>query len=221
MLKLEVKKRETFGKKVRALFGQGYIPAEIYGHGFENIHVSLPVKEFGKVFKEAGESSLITITIDGKMFPVLIHEIKKDVLGDRIIHVDLYRVRMDEKIKTQVPLRFIGESSAVKEKGGVLVKSVEEVEVEALPSDLPHSLEVDISKLTELHQNLHGSDIIIPKGVKVFIEPEMGIVTVMEPQKEEVVEAPAAETPAGGAEGEGAAAATTEGEGKEEASKQK
>ena len=221
MLQLEVKKREIFGKKVKSLVKEGFIPAEIYGHGFENIHVSLSSKDFGKVFKEAGESSLVTIAIDGKMFPVLIHEIKKDVLGDRIIHVDLYRVRMDEKIKTQVPLRFIGESSAVKEKGGVLVKSVEEVEVEALPSDLPHSLEVDISKLTELHQNLHGSDIIIPKGVKVFIEPEMGIVTVMEPQKEEIVETPAAETSAGGAEGEGAATATTEGEGKEEASKQK
>ncbi len=216
MLKLEVKKRETFGKKVRALFGQGYIPAEIYGHGFENIHVSLPVKEFGKVFKEAGESSLITITIDGKMFPVLVHEVKKDVLGDKIIHVDLYRVRMDEKIKTQVPLHFVGESQAVKEKGGVLVKSVEEVEVEALPADLPHELEVDLSKIVELHQSLHGSDIVVPKGVKIFIEPEMGIATVIEPQKEEVVEAPVAEVPAEGAEGAAAATSAEEGEAKKE-----
>ena len=216
MLKLEVKKRETFGKKVRALFGQGYIPAEIYGHGFENIHVSLPVKEFGKVFKEAGESSLITITIDGKMFPVLVHEVKKDVLGDKIIHVDLYRVRMDEKIKTQVPLHFVGESQAVKEKGGVLVKSVEEVEVEALPADLPHELEVDLSKIVELHQSLHGSDIVVPKGVKIFIEPEMGIATVIEPQKEEVVEAPVAEVPAEGAEGTAAATSAEEGEAKKE-----
>ncbi len=220
MLTLEAKKREIFGKKASDLLEQGLIPAEIYGHGFENIHISLPVKEFGKVFKEAGESSLVSVTVDGKMFPVLIHEVKKDVLGDYVVHVDLYRVRMDEKIKTQVPLNFIGESSAIKEHGGVLVKSVEEVEVEALPTDLPHSLDVDISKLTELHQSLHGSDIIVPKGVKVFIEPEMGIVTVMEPQKEEVVEAPAAEVPVEGAEG-AATAPAAEGETKAEAPKQK
>jgi large subunit ribosomal protein L25 len=100
-----------------------------------------------------------------------------------------------------------------------LVKSVEEVEVEALPTDLPHFLDVDISKLTELHQNLHGSDIIVPKSVKIFIDPEMGIVTVMEPQKEEVVEVPAAEAPAEGAEG--AAPTQTEGEAKEESPKTK
>lgn len=220
MLKLEAKKREVFGKKVCSLLEQGLVPAEIYGHGFENIHISLPVKEFGKVFKEAGESSLVSVMIDGKMFPVLIHEVKRDVLGDDIVHVDLYRVRMDEKIKTQVPLNFIGESSAIKERGGVLIRTVEEVEVEALPADLPHSLDVDISKLTELHQSLHGSDIIVPKGVKIFIEPEMGIVTVMEPQKEEVVEAPAVEAPVEGAEG-AAPGPAAEGEANPEAPKQK
>jgi large subunit ribosomal protein L25 len=190
MVKLEVKKREIFGRKVKNLIKEGFIPAEIYGHGFENIHVALPAKDFIKVFKQAGESSLVTVNFEGNEFPVVIHDIQKDNLGEKIIHVDLYRVRMDEKIRTKVPLKFINEPPAVKEKGGILVKTVEEVEIEALPANLPHELEVDLSKLVEIHQTLHGSDIIVPSGVKVFIEPEMGIATVIEPQKEEAVQQP-------------------------------
>lgn len=190
MFTLEAKKREIFGNKVNNLIKGGFIPAEIYGRGFENIHVTVIAKDFSKVLKEAGESSIVTLTVDGKMFPVLIHEVKKDLLGDYISHVDFYRVHMDEKIRAHVAVKFVGESAAVKEKGGILVKSIEEVEVEALPSDLPHEIEVDLSPLVEVHQSLHGSDIKIPKGVKIFIEPQMSIVTVTEPQKEEVVEAP-------------------------------
>jgi len=190
MVKLEVKKREIFGRKVKNLIKEGFIPAEIYGHGFENIHVALPAKDFIKVFKQAGESSLVTVNFEGNEFPVVIYDIQKDNLGEKIIHVDLYRVRMDEKIRTKVPLKFINESPAVKEKGGILVKTVEEVEIEALPANLPHELEVDLSKLVEIHQTLHGSDIIVPSGVKVFIEPEMGIATVIEPQKEEAAQQP-------------------------------
>ena len=209
MLQLEAKKREVFGDKVNKLIKDGFVPAEVYGRGFENIHVTVPVKEFIKILKEAGESTIITLMVDGKMFPVLIHEVKKDPIYDTFDHVDFYRVHMDEKIRAYVPVKFVGESIAVKEKGGVLVKSIEEVEVEALPADLPHELEVDLSALVDIHQSLHGSDIKAPKGVKIFIEPEMGIVTVVEPAKEEVVEAPKAEEGTEGVaatEGESAAA---------------
>jgi large subunit ribosomal protein L25 len=211
MLQLEAKKREIFGKRVNKLIKDGLIPAEIYGRGFENIHVTVPVKDFSRVLKEAGESTIITLVVDGKMFPVIIHEVKTDAIKDFIAHVDFYRVHMDEKIRAHVPVIFIGESQAVKEKGGVLIKSIEEIEVEALPADLPHELEVDLSSLVELHQSLHGSDIKVPKGVKIFIEPEMGIVTVIEPQKEEVVEAPVvAEGAEGAVPAEGEAAPTIE-----------
>lgn len=224
MLKLEAKRREVLGSKVKNLLKEGLIPAEIYGHGFENIHVSIPFNDFLKVFKEAGESSLISVSVDGKSFPAIIYEVQKDVLGDNIIHVDFYRVHMDEKIQATIPLVFVGEAPAVKEKGGVLVKSVEEVEVEALPGDLPHQLEVDLSSLVELHQSLHGRDIKTPDGVKVLIEPEMGIATVTEQQKEEVVEAPAVEEGAiAETEGqtEGAPPVITEGQPQESAPKQK
>ncbi len=190
MLKLEVKKREVFGDKNSGLFEEGLIPAEIYGHGFENIHASVALKDFKNILKEAGESSLITVSVGKDSFPAIVYDVQKDVLGDNIIHIDFYRVRMDEKIKATVPLIFVGEAPAVKEKGGVLVKSVEEVEIESLPGDLPHQLEADLSVLSELHQSLHIRDIKVPKGVKILVEPEMGIATVTEQQKEEVVETP-------------------------------
>ena len=200
MLKLEAKKREIFGKKVRSLVKEGLIPAEIYGHGFENIHIAVADKEFKTVFEQAGESTMVTLIVGGQEYLVIIYDVQKDTLGDNINHIDFYRVHMDEKIKTHVPLVFVGEAAAVKEKGGVLIKSVEEVEVEALPGDLPHQLEIDLSPLAEIHQSLHGKDIKVPKGVKIFIELEMGIVTVIEQQKEEVVEAPKEEAVVEGAE---------------------
>lgn len=224
MLQLEVKKRGIFGGKVKNLLKEGLIPAEIYGHGFENIHITVPSKDFKKILKEAGESSLISVSIDGKLFPAIIYGVQKDVLGDNIVHVDFYRVHMDEKIQATVPLVFVGEAPAVKEKGGVLVKSVEEVEVEALPGDLPHQLEIDLSSLIELHQSLHGRDIKAPKGVKVLIEPEMGIATVTEQQKEEVVETPPAVEggAVAGAEGQAEGASETAGgQPQENAQKQK
>ncbi len=210
MLKLEVKKREIFGSKNKSLFEEGLIPAEIYGHGFENVHASVVLKDFKNVLKEAGESSLITVSVGKDSFPAIIYDVQKDVLGDKIIHIDFYRVRMDEKIKATVPLIFIGEAPAVKEKGGVLVKSVEEVEIESLPGDLPHQLEADLSVLAELHQSLHIKDIKVPKGVKILVEPEMGIATVTEQQKEEVVEAPTTEAAEGAVTAEAEAQPTAE-----------
>lgn len=203
MLTLDVKKREIFGKKVDSLLKEGFIPVEIYGNGFENIHATVLAKEFKNVFKEAGESSLVTLKIDRDSFPVLIYDIQKDVLGDVVTHIDLYRVRMDQKITTEVPLHFIGEAPAVKERGGVLIKSVESVEIEALPGDLPHSLEISLESLMELHQSIHIKNIALPKGVKILMDPEMTIATVAEPQKEEVVETPPTVSE------EGAAAETT------------
>lgn len=205
MLKLEVKKRDAFGEKTKSLLTQGLIPAEIYGHGFENIHASVPAKEFNKIFKEAGESTLVTLSVEGKMFPVLIHEVAKDTLGDAVVHVDFYRVQMDKKIRTQVSVHFVGEAPAVKEKGGVFIKSIDELEVEALPSDLPHVLDIDLSGLTEIHQGLHVKDIKVPQGVKILADPEMGVASVGEKQKEEVIEetpTPQEEAAAPAAEGE-------------------
>ena len=190
MAELIVQKREIFGKKVNSLRRESLIPAELYGHDLENIHLSVPAKDFSKLFKEAGESTIINLNLENKKLPVLIHEVSVDPLSDKIIHIDFYQVRMDEKITTSVPLEFIGEAPAVKEKEGILVKAVQEIEVEALPGDLPHNIEVDISQLSDIGMSIHVKDLKIDKKVKVLADPETVVATVTEPAKEEVVEKP-------------------------------
>ncbi len=190
MAELIVQKREIFGKKVNSLRKENLIPAELYGHGLDNIHLSVPAKEFSKLFKEVGESTIINLNLENKKLPVLIHDVSTDSLSDKIIHIDFYQVRMDEKITTSVPLEFIGVSAAVKEKEGILVKAVQEIEVEALPADLPHNIEVDISQLSDIGMNIHVKDLEIDKKVKVLADPETVVATVTEPAKEEVVEKP-------------------------------
>lgn len=189
-MELNVQKREIFGKKVNSLRRENLIPAELYGHGLENIHLSVPAKEFSKLFKEAGESTIINLNLENKKLPVLIHEVSVDPLSDKIIHIDFYQVKMDEKIITSVPLKFIGEAPAVKEKEGILIKAVQEIEVEALPSDLPHNIEVDISQLSDIGMSIHVKDLKIDKKVKVLADLETVVATVTEPAKEEVVEKP-------------------------------
>lgn len=191
-MELAVQKREIFGEKVKGLRKQGFIPAELYGHNFENLHLSVPAKDFTRVFKETGESTVIKLKVErgkgkeeSQEINVLVHDIQKNALTDEIFHIDFYQVRMDEKIRTHVSLEFVGEAPAVKEKNGILIKAVQEVEVEALPADLPHNIPVNLSALTDIGQNIHIKDIEISDKIKVLIEPETVVATVVEPVKEE------------------------------------
>lgn len=193
-MELTVQTREILGKKVKNLRKQGLIPAELYGHGLGNFHLSVPKKEFSKLFKEAGESTIIKLKVESekekdKEFNVLVHDIDKNALTDEIAHIDFYAVKKDEKIKVRAPLRFIGESAAVKEKGAILIKAVHELEIEALPEDLLHHIEVDISKLVDLNTSILAKDLEISPKVKISANPETVIASVIE-QKEEVVVEP-------------------------------
>jgi len=187
-MNLEVQIRNEKGKRVKDLRRQSLIPAELYGKGIENMHLAVKSKDFKNVFKEAGESSIINIVVFDKNkkeeIPVLIHDIQKDYLTDDIIHIDFYRVRMDEKIRTHIPLEFIGESPAVKNYGGILNKSMFEIEIEALPKDLPHNISVDISQIKELNQSIYVKDLSVPKNVKILVDPETVIATVSLPKEE-------------------------------------
>lgn len=185
---LVVKTREKFGKSTKTLRKEGLIPAELYGRGFENAHLSISRKDFQKAFGEAGESTIINLVIGNDKRPALVHDIQKDFLTDEIIHIDFHQVRMDEKITAHVPLEFMGESPAVKEFAGILNKTISEIEVEALPGDLPRHFEVDISKLKELNQSFYVSDLKIPKGVEILIDPKTVIATITPQAEEEKVE---------------------------------
>lgn len=190
-MELQAQARTVLGKSVKTLKEQGLIPAEFYGRGFPNQTLIVARGEFEKVLKSAGESTVITLEVDGKKHPSIIHDLQHDPISGEIIHVDFYGVHMDEKINAHVPVEFTGEAPAIKAHGGVLNKAVDEIEVEALPADLPHSFVVDVSILTEIDQSIYVKDIAVPKNVKVVLDPETAIVTVMPPIKEEEIAPPA------------------------------
>jgi large subunit ribosomal protein L25 len=151
----------------------------------------VPLVEFKKVWKKAGESSVIILKDGTTEHEALIHEVDKHPLTGEPRHADFYVIEKGKKVTVNVPLIYSGVSPAVKDKGGILVKVHREVEVEAAPRDLPHELTVDITKLIELNDVIHAKDIVLPKGVDLKINPEEVITSIAE-AKEEVVEAPAA-----------------------------
>lgn len=190
---LVVQKREILGKKVKVLREEDLIPAELYGYGHKNIHLSVSAKDFLKIFREAGESTIIKLKIEGEgdAINALVYDVQKNHLTDKIIHIDFYAVRMDKKITTSVPLEFVGVSPAVKEKEGILVKTMQEIEVEALPTDLPHNIKVDISQLSEIGTSIYVKNLNLGKGVKSSVAPDTVVATITEQAKEEEVKGPA------------------------------
>ena len=191
-MELTVQKREILGKRIKSLRKSGFIPAELYGRGKENIHFSVLAKDFTNIFKKAGESTVLKLKIESDAdkkegeINALVQDIQRNPTTDEITHIDLYQVRMDEKITASVPLEFVGEAPAVKEKAGILNKSMREIEVESLPGDLPHSIKIDISVLSDIGASIRAKDLHIGKGVKIMVEPETVLATVVEQAKEEV-----------------------------------
>jgi large subunit ribosomal protein L25 len=187
MFVIKAKKRDE-EIKLDILRKGGEIPAVFYGMGKETTSISVPLVEFKKVWREAGESSAIKIEMLDKNIDVLIHEVQVDPITDEPIHIDFLVIDMKKKIRVNVPLLFEGISNAVKSGIGNLVKVLHEVEIEALPSDLPHNLLVDISKLETLDDQVFVSDIKLPAGVVVINEQTEVVVSVVEQveEKEEV-----------------------------------
>ncbi len=189
MPELKVEQRKTFGKANVALRKTGMIPAELYGHGIPNVHVAINSKDFDKVYKEAGENTVVNIVVDGASHPVLIYDIQRDPITDKVLAVDFYQVKMDEKIETSVPLSFVGESPAVKD-GGILIEAMDEVEVEAFPQDLPEKIEVDLSKLLAIGDSLYVRDLPKSSKYEYVVEPDTVVASITEQAAEEEVAAP-------------------------------
>jgi len=190
IMELKAEKRGIVGSKVAALRKMGLVPAELYGNGCANEHLTVNEKEFARVFRAAGESTVISLMVDGKKVPALIYDVDKDPVSDKVLHVDFYLVNMNEEIETKVALEFAGEAPAVKTEGGVLVKSMQEVEVRALPADLPHSIEVDLSKLVNIHDSVYVKDLAVKSGVKVLADADAVVATIVEQAVEEETAAP-------------------------------
>ena len=150
---LQVKQRAQAGEKLFLSRKQGLLPAVMYGHGTKPQMFWLQYLDFSTLYDKAGESSIVEIKEEkGKATSVIIHDVQRDPLSSRFTHVDLFQVRMDEKLETHIPLEFIGEAPAVREEGGILVKPIEAILVSCLPKDLPHSLTIDLSSLATLER---------------------------------------------------------------------
>lgn len=161
----------------------GRIPAVLYGHKISNVNLSLDAREFGKVLKKAGESTIVDlVTADGKTHPVLIHEVQFHYLTSAPQHVDFYEVSMTEKLKAKVVLEFTGESLAVKTLGGVLVKVLSEVEVESLPADLPHNIAVNLDVLKTMQDSIHVKDLLISPKVKILTPADEMVAKIQPPR---------------------------------------
>lgn len=188
-MKLQVQTRQALGKQNQALRAQGFIPAVVYGHKVKNQNIQVGASNFNKLFERAGETSLIDLEIDEqKPVKVIVQDIQRDVVKGNITHVDFHQIREDEEITVDVELEFIGESKAVKEESGILIKSLASIKIECLPANLIHRIEVDISQLKNFGDCLYVKDLKISDKVKVLDNPDEAVVSVAEPRSEKELE---------------------------------
>jgi large subunit ribosomal protein L25 len=184
---ISASKRTVTGRQVNALRRQGLLPAVLYGAGIESTPIELDAHEATKALSVVGSSTLVSLNVGKDTHQVLVREIQRDVLRSDLLHVDFLKVAMDEKIRTDVPIELVGEAPAVRDLAGVLVSGLSEIEVEALPADLPDHLSVDLSALAEMDDTITVGDLILPEGVEVLTSEDELIASVVY-QVEEVVE---------------------------------
>lgn len=195
-LKLAAITRQPGRQALSQLRSQGFIPAVVYGPKTDNLHIQIKKAEALKIYDQAGESSLITLDIDGQdQRQVIIKDLAQTKVKDQLIHMDFFQVDMAEKVTTEVELNFIGEAPAVKQLGGVVVKNFDAVEIECLPKDLTSELDVDLAVLTDFDTHITFADLKLPKGVALSDKHEMNeiIVAVEEPRAVAVENAAAEE----------------------------
>lgn len=186
-MKLDAKIREKGG--VNQLRKSGMVPGVVYGRGVENMAVAVGAAVLDKTLKEAGESTLLELVMEnGNSKHVLIHDLQRDPVKDFPIHVDFLEVRLDQKIKAGVVLEFIGAAPAVIKLGGVLVKNMHELEVEALPQDLPHNIEVDISALKNFEDHITVGDVKVGPKIRILSPRETIVALVVPPRSEAELE---------------------------------
>ena len=192
---LKAKARKAVGRKVKLLRKEGILPANIYGKKIKSESIQIDLKEFLNVYQKVGDTGLFYINER----PVLIANIQKEPVSDSLLHVDFHQVDLKEKVEAQVPVELIGESPAEKQSIGTVVQYLKEIEVEALPTDLPDKFEIDASKLIEVDQMVHVKDLPYDKSkIEVKTDLEEILVKVEPPQKEEVIVPPPAEVPVEG-----------------------
>jgi large subunit ribosomal protein L25 len=205
---LTAETRDLLGRKVKNLRKLGRIPATVYGKNVKSVSVSVARDAFEKVVAAAGETGLVELAVGKDLRPVLVHTIQKDPVSNQLLHIEFHQVDLKEKVHAKVPLELVGDAPAVIGKLGVLLTLLDEVEVEALPMDLPEKLTVDVSKLKDVNQEVKVSELNVPAGVTVLTDKEQLVVRVGALISKEAEAEAAAEAAAKAAAAAEAAAAT-------------
>ena len=184
---LKAEKRTSLGRKVKQLRRNGILPANVFSRGLESISVQINAKEFENIYSEVGETGVVSLELEGKSLPVLVSDIQVDPVTEAMVHIDLRKVDLNVKIITHVPLVLVGEAPVEKIAGIFIAQQIDELEVEALPTDLPEAIEIDISILVEAGQPITVADLKLPKGIVAITDEEVILVIARE-TKEEVEE---------------------------------
>lgn len=186
-IKLESRERTVIGKKVKVLRREGVLPAVIYGTGIEPIAIELDAHLTTKSLSRVSGSTLIDLTVGSENHTVILRDVQIDVIRRIVIHIDFLKVAMDTVIKTEVPVTLVGEAPAVRELGGVLVTGLSEIEIEALPTNLPDRITVDIESLIEINSSISVADVFFGKDVTVLTGPDEVLARVVAQAVEEEI----------------------------------
>ncbi|MEP6986910.1 MAG: 50S ribosomal protein L25, partial [Chloroflexota bacterium] len=178
---IEAQTREIVGKKVSQLRRQGIVPVTVYGPKSQPVNLQVPYRPLQLALMKAGGTNLIEINVDGKPVPVLAREVQRDIIRNDIMHVDFFAVDMTAKIRIDVPLHFIGDSSAVATKKGILVTGPTTITIETLPSHLLNQIEIDISNLNEVNDAIHVRDLNLGEEIVIINDPEEMIARISQP----------------------------------------
>ena len=189
-VELTAESRTVLGKHVKRLRRQGWVPGVVYGHNFDAIPVQFREKGLRKLLSQTGGSQLISVQIEdqNQREMALVRAVQRDSLSGALLHVDLYRVNMSERLTAEVRLVTVGESPVVEAREGILLQGISSIEIECLPGDLMDTIEVDISHLTEAEMGSYVRDLVVPPGVEVLTDPGEMIVRVVHLVKEEEIE---------------------------------
>jgi large subunit ribosomal protein L25 len=183
---LEAKKRDVIGKKVKALRREGLLPAVIYGSGIDPIPLTLNTREVRQTLSVIGANTLVTLKIDKKEYLALVRDLQREVIMRDLLHIDFQAVSLEERITSTVPVVVVGEAPAVKEMNALLVSGLDELQIEAKAKDLPDTIHVDVSELSEIGDNIQVKDLTISGDVRILDDPEEIVIVVAAPTLMEI-----------------------------------
>src|SRR3989344_1458463 len=184
-IEIQAQPRTVIGRATKQLRKQEILPAVLYGNNFKSLNLQVPTKQFQKAYVMAGESTLGYVKVGDESYPAIIQDVAINPASNAPLHVDFYKVRLDEKIKAKIPLVFAGDAPAVKSFQGILVKNIHELEVEGFPQDLPHEFTIDLSILDVIGKQIMVKDIVIDSKLKLMAQPDEIVILVQAPISEE------------------------------------